>query len=211
MFMEMVLDIETLPPPQDSPIVLERFGVLDDETYRELALRPGYARILALGVNIIIDHKLKHEGVYGRDKGTLKFHLDEKKTLRQFWNLIKKYNPSRLLFIGHNLLDFDLRILWAQSIIHQVEPSVPISFARYRSYPVYDIMWEFTAWKQRISLDEMATLLGLKSSKEGLDGSRVYEFFLEGRDTEIADYCLRDVQLAREIYYRMHFGKDRVC
>ena len=211
MQMEVVLDIETLPPPQDNPLVLEKFGMLDDDTYRNLALRPGYAHILAIGVDIIIDHKLEHEGVYGRDKGTLKFHLDEKRTLQGFWNLIRKYKPGKLLFIGHNILDFDLRCIWTKSIIHGVEPPVFISFARYRTYPVYDIMWEFTAWKQRISLDEMAALLGLESSKQGLDGSRVYDFFLEGQDAEIADYCLRDVRLAHEIYRRMNFGKDRVC
>src|SRR5205085_10754101 len=119
MQMEVVLDIETLPPLQDSPIILERFGMLDDETYRHFALRPGYARILALGVNIVIDHKLEYEGVYGRDKSTLKFHLDEKRTLQGFWNLIKRYKPGKLLFIGHNILDFDLRCIWVNSIIHE--------------------------------------------------------------------------------------------
>jgi predicted PolB exonuclease-like 3'-5' exonuclease len=39
----------------------------------------------------------------------------------------------------------------------------------------------------------------------GIDGSRVYEFYMKNRHVEIADYCLRDVLLTREIYYRMQF------
>jgi predicted PolB exonuclease-like 3'-5' exonuclease len=46
----------------------------------------------------------------------------------------------------------------------------------------------------------------LKSSKEGgINGSHVYDFFLEGRHEEIADYCMRDVELVRDVYYRMNF------
>ena len=210
MLVEVILDIETLPPPQDSQIVLEKFGILDDERYRKLAVRPGYARILAIGVNILIDQKLEYAGVYGREKGTLNFHLDEKRTLQNFWNLIGSYKRSKLLFIGHNILDFDLRCIWQKSIIQQVEPPVSISFARYRSDPVYDLMWQFTTWKHRISLDEMATLFGLESSKrDGIDGSRVYDFFLAGKHREIGEYCLRDVELARQIYYRMRFREGR--
>ena len=39
----------------------------------------------------------------------------------------------------------------------------------------------------------------------GMDGRRVYDCFHEGRHRKIADYCLRDVKLTREIYYRLTF------
>ena len=67
-------------------------------------------------------------------------------------------------------------------------------------------MWEFEHWRRRISLDELAKILGLKSSKQnGLNGNGVYDKFLEGSHEEIADYCMRDVELVREIYYRLNF------
>lgn len=50
--------------------------------------------------------------------------------------------------------------------------------------------------------------MGLKSSKgKGIDGSLVYDRFCEGCHSEIADYCMRDVELVREIYYRMIFSE----
>lgn len=65
-------------------------------------------------------------------------------------------------------------------------------------------MWEFEHWRHRISLHRMANLLGLGSSKlDGLDGAAVYDFFLQDRHREIAVYCLRDVEMARAVYYKM--------
>jgi predicted PolB exonuclease-like 3'-5' exonuclease len=42
---------------------------------------------------------------------------------------------------------------------------------------------------------------------QGMDGSCIYDRFREGRHREIADYCMRDVELTREIYYRLTFEK----
>ena len=64
------------------------------------------------------------------------------------------------------------------------------------------------AWRPGIKLEELAEVLRLGMTKtEGMDGSRVYDRFREGRREEIADYCLRDVELTREIYYRLTFEK----
>ena len=67
-------------------------------------------------------------------------------------------------------------------------------------------------WSPRksVSLDRLARVLGLESSKaRGIDGARVYDKFCEGCHGEIADYCMRDVELVREIYYRMVFSESR--
>jgi predicted PolB exonuclease-like 3'-5' exonuclease len=43
---------------------------------------------------------------------------------------------------------------------------------------------------------------------EGIDGSSIYDRFCAGCHQEIADYCMRDVELTREIYYRLTFEQD---
>jgi hypothetical protein len=66
--------------------------------------------------------------------------------------------------------------------------------------------WSF---KGRISLDRLAKALGLESSKgQGINGSRVYDYFCAGCHEEIADYCMRDVELVRAIYRRMNFEEE---
>lgn len=212
MLMQIFLDIETLPPSKNNPLVEAKFGNLKDRKYRRLALRVEYAILLAIGVKIFVDGKFELEGVFGRDRGNLMFHLDERRILRAFWKTIRRFNPDRILFIGHNILDFDLRLIWQRSIIHQIKPTAQINFARYRSSDVYDTMWQFTGWRHRISLDEVAGLLGLESSKTSeFNGGKVYDLFLEGRHQEIADYCMRDVELARQIYDYLIFAKAEKC
>lgn len=62
----------------------------------------------------------------------------------------------------------------------------------------------------KISLDRLARVLNLKSSKDaGVDGSRIWELFAAGEHRVIHDYCLRDVELTRAIYRRMVFAEER--
>jgi hypothetical protein len=120
---------------------------------------------------------------------------------------LRDFNPRNDCIIGHNVFDFDLLFLYKRSVIKCVQPAVELSFARYRSQPIYDTMCEWEHWgRNKISLHELAGVLNLESSKQnGLDGSRVYDYYREGRHEEIADYCKRDVAVVRDIFYRMKF------
>lgn len=118
--------------------------------------------------------------------------------------MVNGLNLTRDLIIGHNVLDFDLPFIVKRSIIHGIKPTARIPFRRYQRQPIFDTMWEWGCWREKISLDELATALGIESSKSGgLDGSQIYEAWRSGRDEEIAAYCLRDVDCVREIYYRL--------
>lgn len=201
------LDIECIPPDKNDPTVEDKIAACTEEEYRGLALRGEYARILCIGL-IIEDssgHTI-HRGVLGKDRSTLQFHMDEARTLRAFWRLIQNFDPRHDVLIGFNILDYDLVVLKQRSIKLQIKPTCCIPFTRYRAQPVFDVMWEFEAWRHRISLDELAKIMGLQSSKQdGIDGSKVYDLFLEGRHQEICDYCLADCDLTRALYYKINF------
>jgi hypothetical protein len=70
--------------------------------------------------------------------------------------------------------------------------------------------WDKWRWSRRhSSLDSLARVLNLESSKgQGIDGSRVYDKFCSGCHGEIADYCMRDVELVRQVYYRLTFADE---
>jgi hypothetical protein len=223
------IDIETIPPDEK---VREQLGLelvrhyaenyqagpnsalapeKIEEEFRRLALSGEMGRVLAIGIIVERGEEILHRGIIGRDRETRLFHLDEARTLRGFWHLLSDFNTERDLIIGHNVFDFDLSFLYKRSIIHRVRPPVRLSFARYRSRPIYDTMCEWNQWafKGRVSLDRLAKALGLESSKgQGIDGSRVYDYFCAGCHEEIADYCMRDVELVRAIYRRMNFEED---
>lgn len=201
------LDIETLPPEDCGHPDCNGRDPCPDEDYRKLALRAEQGRVLCIGLVVEQDGRILHQGVLGRDRANLRLHCDEPRTMTAFWRQFVGFDPRRDLVIGHNIYEFDLLFLYKRSIVHQVKPPVTLSFARYRSQPIYDTMREWQRWAWGgVSLHDLACALGLPSSKrDGIDGSKVYEFFMRNRHVEIADYCLRDVLLTREIFYRMRF------
>lgn len=207
------VDIETLPPEKADCVqgIGDNVAGCSDEEYRRLALDGDFGRVLTVGVIVEQDDQVIHRGLLGRERQTMIFHLDEARTLRGFWKLFKGFNVRRDQVVGHNLFDFDLPFLYKRSVIQRVRPAVELPFTRYRSQPIFDTMHQWNKWSPRkyVSLDRLARVLGLESSKSrGIDGGHVYDKFCEGCHQEIADYCMRDVELVREIYYRMCFAGE---
>lgn len=129
---------------------------------------------------------------------------DEKVMLKNFWEIAKSID----LFVGFNIIDFDMRFIIQRSIINGIKPSKELSFARYRNNPMYDLMHEWSKWNQtnKINLDSLAKALGLPSSKGGeIEGKDVAKAYEDGRIKEICAYCEKDVELTRKIYKRMVF------
>ena len=143
------------------------------------------------------------------------YDQDEARMLKEFWEIVDSiskpsynanYPDHGVQFIGHNVMDFDLRFIYQRSIISKIKPAYDLSFARYRSYPIFDTMKEWVQWSMNsVGLEHLALALGIPSPKEGIDGSQVYDFYQKGKIKEIAEYCQRDVETTRAIYKRMTF------
>lgn len=205
----LTIDIETLP-------ALEIMGnglsapraEHTAEDHLKTALSGDFGQILCVGY-INEDPCGRIEvGVLGWDDQRGRFINDERNILIRFWELMRGFRPDRDRIVGHNIFDFDLKFIFKRSVVHGVRPHVELSFARYRNQPIYDTMMEWERWSfnSKISLDRLACVLNLPSSKEqGIDGSQVYELYVAGAHRAIHDYCLRDVALTRRIYKRMNF------
>ena len=204
----LFLDIETLPADKklwqrfvkDYELKVElkkKKPLKKEDVYLKTALDGTYGRILCIGY-------LKEPAETKKAKilsGT------EKSILQKFWQVAKDVD----LFIGHNVIDFDLKFIYKRSVIHNVKPTKFLNFARYRNFPIYDTMYEWEKWtpNAKITLDELAKVLNLQSSKQGIDGSKVFDFYEKGKLKEIYEYCQRDVELTREIYRKMVFEGNK--
>lgn len=141
----------------------------------------------------------------------------EAEMLKKFWEIVDSISvPARnpqwpdygVQFIGHNVMDFDLRFIYQRSIINKVKPAYNLNFARYKDYPIYDTMKEWSKWSMNsIGLEHIALALGIPTPKDGIDGSEVYNFYKAGKIKEICEYCKRDVEATREVYRRMTFSE----
>lgn len=206
--MKLFLDIETLPAPGEKLDLVKSFwedsrkknggkiipGTNDFDTYfRNTSFQGEFGRIFCIGYAIDGEPAQCLSG-------------DEKEMIKKFWGIAKDAH----LFIGHNVMDFDLKFIYKRSIILGVRPSKDLSFARYRNNPIFDTMHEWEKWSGRgAGLHKLSLALGLASPKEdGIDGSQVYDYFLAGKGGEIIEYCKRDVEATRKVYNRITFNTD---
>jgi 3'-5' exonuclease len=143
---------------------------------------------------------------------------DEKKVLQDFWHVAGQCDQ----FIGHNIMEFDLRFLLQRSMVLGVKPTWNrfqelgkkpwdmvkyLDFSRYKNLPVFDTMQEWSNWgNHKLGLEHVALALGIPTPKEGIDGSEVWNFYQAGKINEICEYCKRDVEVTRAVYNRMTFA-----
>jgi hypothetical protein len=95
----LFINVETLPPPEElrasvNPALVSKLerrlgeALCDagagctEEQFRRLALHAEYGRVLSVGIIVEQDGEVVCRGVLGRERETLKFHLDEARTLR---------------------------------------------------------------------------------------------------------------------------------
>jgi hypothetical protein len=62
--------------------------------------------VLSVGMIVEQDGEVVCRGVLGRERETLRFHLDEARTLQGFWNQLRGFDEKRDLIIGHNVYNF---------------------------------------------------------------------------------------------------------
>lgn len=221
------IDIETLPTTEDNREFVGRKlqksffkrGLNFSETelaeraeiaFGETALQGSLGRLLCIGLVVEDGGKILHEGVFGWDKISGEFHLDEAETLQKFWNYLQlvNFDTSRDLIVGHNILGFDLPFLHHRSMICAVKPSRELLNGKPWEIAVYDTMekWQMGKFREFVGLEELALAFGLNCPKKGaVNGGNLLAAFSDGRHEEIREYCLKDVLCTRALYYRMTF------
>jgi hypothetical protein len=132
--------------------------------------------------------------------------VDEVELLTAFWDVAKKYD-SIVTFNGRG---FDVPFLYLRSALL----NVPITRKdwlgyRYQTEPHCDLAEQFTFYNvsgregaaRKFNLDFYCKAFGIPSPKAmGVTGMDVSTLLAEGRQREIAEYCLRDVVATVDLY-----------
>lgn len=120
-----------------------------------------------------------------------------------------------LVFVGHNVHDFDLRFMWQRAVINGIRP--PTAFvgavhAKPWAGRVADTMqiWN-PSRERRISLANLCLALGVPTPKGDLDGKSVYDAFVLGEVERVRNYVLGDVVATRSCYLKMMYGREPVA
>ena len=131
---------------------------------------------------------------------------DESELLAEFWNLGKHFDRV----ITFNGRSFDVPFLYLRSAVL----NVPISKRNWLGYrfatdPHCDLAEQFTFYNvsgrggagRRFNLDFYCKTFGIPSPKAiGITGMDVNNLMRDGRHTDIAEYCIRDVDSTVQLY-----------
>jgi 3'-5' exonuclease len=136
----------------------------------------------------------------------------EKQLISAFCEKIAELTPQLVTFNGNT---FDLPVLRYRAMIHGISaPGLAVRpyFNRYTEDAVdlCDILSSF-APHTKASLNELSRIMGLPGKSDGIDGSDVEQFFLEGKIKEIADYCETDVVNTYRVLLRYELFRGRLA
>jgi len=167
----------------------ESYGEAVEETIGKMGFSGASNHIISIGVALNDEPAISFD-VRDLDK--------EEANLRDFF----KFLPNHAVYVGHNIAGFDLRVIRQRAITLGVplHRGVPWFAKPWENNP-FDTMVQWDS-KNFTKLDILARAFGV-GGKGGMDGSKVYGAWQEGRIDEIAQYCREDVEMTRAVYKHM--------
>jgi 3'-5' exonuclease len=135
------------------------------------------------------------------------FDHDEKKVLNDFKGLVEKMEGN-IKLCAHNGKEFDFPYMSRRMLINGIALPALLNLAGKKSWDVPHLdtmeLWKFGDYKHYTSLDLLATIFDIPTSKDVMDGSQVNEVYYKEKDLrKIADYCQNDVVALAQLYLRM--------
>ena len=218
----LVIDIETVSIFEHFELLDPRMQALwekkasfmqkvDDRGAKELYFDKGaifaeFGKVICISAGVFTREEDDRVGI--RIKS---FALEsEKETLEQFKTLIEgKFNSESLKMIAHNGKEFDFPYLCRRMLVNEIEIPKALDIRGKKPWEINHIdtmeLWKFGDRKNFTSLDLLAALFDIDSSKEDIDGSMVSTVYYKENDLgKISKYCQRDVLVTTQVFLRLN-------
>ena len=217
----LIFDIETIPDAEAGRLLYDFKELSDTDVVRALeqlqyqkngsTFMPHYLhKILVISLLHVSDGEIKICSLKG----------EEKEIVTQFFKGLEKYQPQLVSWNGKR---FDLPVLHYRCLLHRVAaPSywetgdVKTNF-RYNNYfnryhwrhlDLMDVLAGYDSYAAA-PLDKIAKLIGAPG-KSGIDGSQVWDCYLQGKLEEIINYCEEDVVNTYLVYLRFELIRGKL-
>lgn len=217
-----VIDIETVPQFPDYTMLSNEWqkrwsqkiaktipeSITSEESYRQKAgILAEFGKIICISIGCF--HKDKSgepvfliKSIYGDD---------EKVLLQAFLTASDKFcgRKNGFWFAGHNIREFDVPYICRRLLINRL--ALPHFLCLHDKKPweveMFDTLqwWRFGDYKNYISLDLLAGVMDVPTSKTDIDGSMVQDVYYKQKDIQrIAEYCQRDVEVVANLLLRFN-------
>lgn len=218
----MVIDIETAPAYADFETMDKDWQELwsekvlkanpDANVIEQYRLRSGtkaeFAKIVCIGIGYVDEgnNLFSIRSFYGNNETTI---------LNEFLQVLKDVFAQKeaLKFAGHNIREFDLPFICRRLLVNGLAIPAFLDFQNKKPWEINLVdtfqMWRFGDYKNYTSLKLLAKVLGVKGSKNDMDGSMVAPLFWEKNPVvqklnlhNIAHYCCMDVLTTTNVIQR---------
>lgn len=178
-----------------------------EESYTERAgIYAEFGKIISIGLGYFAPNEEKDKLTF-RVKG---FASDnESELLTNLKEVFNQFDELNVRLCAHNGKEFDFPYLSRRMLINGLSLPECLNNSGKKPWEISHLdtmhMWRFGDYKNYTSLDTLATVFGIESSKTDLDGSKVNSVYHEeGSSKRILDYCIQDVIVTAQVYLRMH-------
>ena len=137
------------------------------------------------------------------------FHAhEEKEVLVAFAKLLESYPVDKLRLCAHNGKEFDYPYLCRRYLINGLKIPSALNIRGKKPWEIQHLdtmeMWSFGDRKNYTSLELLASIFDLPSSKNDIDGSMVNQVYYAENDLgRIARYCQHDVATTARLYLKL--------
>ncbi len=178
--------------------------VTDENLYIDRAgIYAEFGKIICIGVAML------HENPSGEAALKVKCYAghDERALLSDFSAMLSKMDPVSKL-CAHNGKEFDFPYLSRRFLVKGIPLPAVLDLSGKKPWEVNHLdtleYWKFGDYKHYTSLDLLAAIFNIPSSKGTMDGSRVSTVYYDEKDLDkIADYCKGDVITVAQLLLRM--------
>jgi 3'-5' exonuclease len=216
----LFLDIETVAITSDFTSLDERLKAqwgrkanffkrdhnqTDEDLFHERAgIYAEFGKIICISVGKFFDHE---SGELGLKTKVYSGH-DEPALLSDFKSMLEKMDSSTLRFCAHNGKEFDYPYLCRRMLINGISLPAALNLSGKKAWEVQHLdtleLWKFGDYKHYTSLDLLAAIFNIPSSKNKIDGSQVnYVYHKEQDLLKISEYCRGDVLVLAQLFLKL--------
>lgn len=211
----LFLDIETVPQhasfdeapkslrdlwEKKSRSLIKDQAETPDSIYRQAGIYAEFGKVICISCGYFSSgNKFRIKSFYGDD---------EKTVLLDFADLLKKFfSRNDKLLCAHNGKEFDFPFLSRRMIVNGIKLPAVLDNSGKKPWEVNHLdtmeLWKFGDYKSYTSLLLLATILGIATPKDDIDGSMVWEVYWKEKNLErIVNYCQKDVLTVAQIMLR---------
>jgi uncharacterized protein YprB with RNaseH-like and TPR domain len=165
-----------------------------------------FGKVICIAVGLFTKIKSGQLGLRIKAFGS----TDEVKVLTQFKDLIDtKLDADNLVLCAHNGKEFDFPYLCRRYLVNEIKIPSALQLSGKKPWEIKHVdtmeMWKFGDRKNYASLDLLASIFGIESSKSNIDGSMVNKVYYQDKDLkQIIEYCKQDVSVTANLFLKLN-------